>query len=86
MGRTGARGRGALWRFGPNHMIVIIVSRWRKQSNNLNEFMNVDGRRMIEFLACKDIVYGEWKLPDVGFLFFIITTIYFRLFSILRLK
>lgn len=79
MGRTGARGRGALWRWGPNHSIRVIVTRWRKSSREMqknqstsggggmasNRFMQVDGRRMLEFLACKDPQFGEWKLPGV---------------------
>lgn len=69
MGRTGARGRGALWRWGPNHTIRVIVTRWRKYRENVKQsalkYMHVDGRRMLEFLACKDSLYGEWKLPGV---------------------
>ena len=74
MGRTGARGRGALWRWGPNHSIRVIVTRWRKHRENVKHsssghqrYMNVEGRRMLEFLACKDSLYGEWKLPVVMF-------------------
>ena len=70
MGRTGARGRGALWRWGPNHTIRVIVTRWRKYRENVKQsnvkYMHVEGRRMLEFLACKDAVYGEWKLPAVN--------------------
>lgn len=66
MGRTGARGRGALWRWGPNHSIRVIVTRWRKNTQSL-KYMHVEGRRMMEFLACKDPVYAEWKLPGVNF-------------------
>lgn len=33
MGRTGVRGRGALPRYGPNHEIMAIVTRWKKQKN-----------------------------------------------------
>lgn len=71
MGRTGARGRGILWRWGPNHTVRVIVTRWRKFRENLkhnhqpNKYMHVEGRRMLEFLACRDSVYGEWKLPGV---------------------
>ena len=70
MGRTGARGRGALWRWGPNHSIRVIVTRWRKYRENMKQYvqqryMYVEGRRMLEFLACKDSLYGEWKLPGV---------------------
>ncbi len=53
MGRTGARGRGALWRWGPNHTIRVIVTRWRKYRENLKQsnmkFMHVEGRKMMEY-------------------------------------
>ena len=69
MGRTGARGRGALFRWGPNHEIRAIVTRWRKYEDNQkhasNKYIHCEGRRMLEFLACKDPLYGEWKLPGV---------------------
>jgi ADP-ribose pyrophosphatase len=61
MGRTGVHGRGALFRWGPNHEIRVMVSRWRKHAQK--KYIHVDGRRMLEFLACKDPLYGEWKLP-----------------------
>ena len=69
MGRTGARGSGALLRWGPNHEIRVIVTRWRKhhEKHNKTKYLHVDGRRMLEFLACKDPLYGEWKLPGVSF-------------------
>lgn len=81
MGRTGARGRGILWRWGPNHIVRVIVTRWRKFRENLkhhhqpSKYMHVEGRRMLEFLACRDSVYGEWKLPGVC-LFVLITILY----------
>lgn len=70
MGRTGARGRGALWRWGPNHEILAILTRWKKCKENVksstsSKYINVDGHKMLEFLACRDSMYGEWKLPGV---------------------
>ena len=55
MGRTGSRGRGALWRWGPNHTICVIVTRWRKENlkHTNMKYMHVEGKRMLEFLACK---------------------------------
>lgn len=71
MGRTGAKGRGALWRWGPNHTIRVIITRWRKCRDDdklgNTKYLDVDGRRMLEFLACKDMSCGEWKLPGVKF-------------------
>ncbi len=92
MGRTGARGRGALWRnyrlavymlntyiykifnlgWGPNHEINVVLTRWKKNkeiglkpTNQQNKYKTVDGHKVLEFLACRDLVYGEWKLPGV---------------------
>ena len=70
MGRTGSRGRGALWRWGPNHTICVIVTRWRKENlkHTNTKYMHVEGKRMLEFLACKDD--AEWKLPGVIIFFY----------------
>jgi hypothetical protein len=70
MGRTGARGRGALWRWGPNHEINAVLTRWKKNKEDIkspldSKYMSGDGQRMLEFLACRDSMYGEWKLPGV---------------------
>lgn len=77
MGRTGARGRGALWRWGPNHEINVVLTRWKKSRENAKtaqqptKYMHVDGHKMLEFLACRDSMYGEWKLPGVDLKFLI---------------
>ena len=69
MGRTGVRGRGALWRWGPNHEIKVIVTRWKKYRENSkkvnSKYMYLERRRMMEFLACKCSLFAEWKLPVV---------------------
>ena len=46
MGRTGARGRGALPRYGPNHEIMAIVTRWKRHKN---KHVYVERRVKIEF-------------------------------------
>ncbi len=61
MGRTGARGRGTNFRWGPKYEIRVIVARWRKHDGD--KYVYVDSRSLLEFLACRDPLYGEWKLP-----------------------
>ena len=61
MGRTGVRGRGALNRYGPNHEIMAIVTRWKK--NKLAKPIYVERRRLMEFIAVKDIITGLTNIP-----------------------
>jgi hypothetical protein len=60
MGRTGVRGRGALHRYGPNHEIMAIVTRWKKQKNRP---IFVERRKLLEFVAVKDTSSGLTKIP-----------------------
>jgi hypothetical protein len=60
MGRTGARGRGALPRYGPNHEIMAIVTRWKKHKN---KHVFVERRKLLEFIAVKDPTTGLINIP-----------------------
>ncbi len=60
IGRTGIRGRGALNRYGPNHEIIAIVTRWKKLKAKP---IYVDRRKLLEFIACKDIATGQVRIP-----------------------
>jgi hypothetical protein len=60
MGRTGVRGRGALNRYGPNHEIMAIVTRWKKQKNKP---IYVERRKLMEFIAVKDPLTSLTKIP-----------------------
>ncbi|WAQ99063.1 TMP2L-like protein, partial [Mya arenaria] len=54
MGRTGMRGKGILWRWGPNHVIKAVFTRWRKKKSmdrSASSFMHVEGKRVLEFLT-----------------------------------
>eukprot|EP00049_Salpingoeca_infusionum_P015657 m.306405 g.306405 ORF g.306405 m.306405 type:complete len:1729 (-) comp15922_c0_seq1:74-5260(-) len=59
-GRTGLRGRGALYRWGPNHTVDLLITRWRRddQSNILRR----NGKPVAEFIAIKR-PEGDWSLP-----------------------
>lgn len=69
MGRTGIRGRGRLWRWGPNHRIAAVVSRWRRKYSPLGFPMDhilVDGKRVLEFIVVVRKDTGEFTLPGVS--------------------
>lgn len=54
MGRTGIRGKGTLWRWGPNHLIKAVCTRWRRkynQENQPSDYLYVEGKRVLEFIA-----------------------------------
>ena len=54
-GRTGIIGRGSLKFWGPNHAILALISRIRKDTKT--------NREIIEILVMKD--EDEWKIPEV---------------------
>lgn len=60
MGRTGVRGRGCLYRYGPNHEIMAVVTRWKKQKNRP---IYVERRKLLEFIAVKDATTGLMNIP-----------------------
>jgi len=60
MGRTGLRGRGALYRYGPNHEIMAILTRWKKMKKKP---IMVERKKLLEFVAVKDSVTGQTKIP-----------------------
>ncbi|KAK7467859.1 hypothetical protein BaRGS_00036896 [Batillaria attramentaria] len=66
LGRTGIRGRGKLWRWGPNHRIAAVVTRWRRRYSPLGfplDHLQVDGKRVLEFLVVVRADTGELTLP-----------------------
>ena len=56
-GRTGLAGRGALLRWGPNHSVASVVTRWSRGSAPSGS------QRMLEFVAVKPPNSGTWHLP-----------------------
>lgn len=60
MGRTGVRGRGCLYRYGPNHEIMAVVTRWKKQKNKP---VYVERRKLLEFVAVKNSTTGLMNIP-----------------------
>ena len=61
-----------MWRWGPNHVIKAVCTRWRLKysENEEKSFLYVEGKRLLEFIAVKkqgedamDSIYG---LPGVS--------------------
>ncbi|KAL8598697.1 hypothetical protein ACOMHN_033261 [Nucella lapillus] len=66
IGRTGLRGRGKLCRFGPNHKIVAVVTRWRRRYSPLGfplDHLMVDGKKVLECLVVRRPDTGDVTLP-----------------------
>ena len=71
MGRTGIRGKGSLWRWGPNHVMRSVVTRWRRKYTGDFQPMNylyVDGKKVLEFVAVRKENADEYLfcLPGVS--------------------
>ncbi|KAL1465043.1 hypothetical protein WDU94_004638, partial [Cyamophila willieti] len=60
-GRTGVCGRGLLGRWGPNHVSLLIVSRWFRDQNGEKVIMPSTGKPLMEFVAVK--MHGKWGIP-----------------------
>ncbi|VEL08858.1 unnamed protein product [Protopolystoma xenopodis] len=50
MGRTGLLGKGLLPRWGPNHVIVIVVTRWMRDPKNGSPIQRTN-RNVLQFVA-----------------------------------
>ena len=61
-GRTGITGRGRLGRFGPNHAADPIVSRFKRDANNV-EVLDANGNNILEIVLIKRKDNGEWAIP-----------------------
>uniref|UniRef100_A0A8D8TB01 ADP-ribose pyrophosphatase, mitochondrial n=1 Tax=Cacopsylla melanoneura TaxID=428564 RepID=A0A8D8TB01_9HEMI len=60
-GRTGVCGRGLLGRWGPNHVSLLIVSRWFRDQKGEKVIMPSTGNPLLEFVAVK--MHGQWGIP-----------------------
>ncbi|XP_040842632.1 transient receptor potential cation channel subfamily M member 2 isoform X2 [Ochotona curzoniae] len=61
MGRTGLRGRGSLRRFGPNHELHPVITRWRRGMDGAICRKSV--KKMLEVLVLRRPVWEHWALP-----------------------
>lgn len=60
-GRTGMRGRGLLSRWGPNHSVDPVISRWARDGEG--EVIKIDGKNVLEFVAVLRKDTKEWAIP-----------------------
>lgn len=59
-GRTGLKGRGSLPRWGPNHYVVLIITRWRSTKI-------ISGGKVFEFVVEKNLPrWNQISLPVVS--------------------
>lgn len=63
-GRTGLTGRGQLGRWGPNHALDAVVSRWKRFPGGDIELKK--DKKVLEFIGVKRSDVEEWSLPGVG--------------------
>jgi len=59
-GRTGLKGRGSLLRFGPNHYILLVITRWQVSSRVSGD------SKLLEFVAEKTspIRWDQYSIPS----------------------
>ena len=58
------KGRGLLGRWGPNHAVDPIVSRWQRDGKG--EKVVMEGKPILEFVAIKRKDTGDWAIPGVS--------------------
>ncbi|XP_033743894.1 transient receptor potential cation channel subfamily M member 1-like [Pecten maximus] len=69
MGRTGIRGRGKLWRWGPNHSVLVVLSRWKEKykqggdESSERDYIVIEGKRVLEMIVIQRLDTGEFTLP-----------------------
>ncbi|KAM9678697.1 ADP-ribose pyrophosphatase, mitochondrial isoform 4-T5 [Trichechus inunguis] len=62
-GRTGLVGRGLLGRWGPNHAVDPIITRWKRDSSGNKITHPVSGKNILQFVAIQRKDCGEWAIP-----------------------
>ncbi|XP_015171072.1 PREDICTED: ADP-ribose pyrophosphatase, mitochondrial [Polistes dominula] len=70
VGRTGIAGRGDLGRWGPNHAADPIVTRWKRNNENMLVKDETTNKPILQFVAIQRKDCNEWALPggmvDIG--------------------
>lgn len=61
MGRTGIAGRGLFGRWGPNHAVHIVVTRWKIGEDG--QIIQKQEKNVLEFVANKNPESLEWEIP-----------------------
>ena len=63
MGRTGFAGRGQLPRWGPNHAVTVVVTRWVRDAQG-RELHDGHRKRIAEVVLLKSKQTGKYFLPS----------------------
>ena len=63
MGRTGLKGRGHLGRWGPNHRGELIVTRWQRNSRNINMMHQISRKPILEVAVRRQRGTMEFLIP-----------------------
>lgn len=62
-GRTGLAGRGRLGRWGPNHAVDAVVTRWKMSAEN-EKILHAESKLpILQFISIQRRDTGEWALP-----------------------
>ena len=62
-GRTGLTGRGVLGRYGPNHAVDPIVTRWKTHPEGGIIHDKISSRPILQFVAVQRRDTNDWALP-----------------------
>ena len=62
-GRTGLTGRGVLGRYGPNHAVDPIVTRWKTHPEGGIIHDKISSRPVLQFVAVQRRDTNDWALP-----------------------
>lgn len=65
-GRIGVALRGVLGRWGPNHAVDPVVTRWQRNVNNEIVVDSSTKRPILQFLAILRKDVKEWAIPGVS--------------------
>ncbi|GFY38635.1 transient receptor potential cation channel subfamily M member 2 [Trichonephila inaurata madagascariensis] len=63
MGRTGLRGKGDLPRWGPNHNIFVVITRWQRRASKGSEHSLLGTADLLEFVGTWFLHKKEISLP-----------------------
>lgn len=66
-GRTGLQGRGCLGRWGPNHAVDALVTRWKRTKDQSLVVTGTSGLPTLQFLAILRKDCKKWAIPG-GFI------------------
>lgn len=62
-GRTGLKGQGLLGRWGPNHAADPIVTRWKRDEQNMKVVHPRSNLPILQFVAIERKDSKEWAIP-----------------------